>query len=136
MELINPWVPRSAPKTKCGQKSGILKIIMVDGRPIIQVKFQKRQKAHLHTPKGCASKIKEIHPWVSEVCSGNEMRTDRRGLDIRGDANTPPHQPRRAGDKNDTKIIHPPPPSSLIIRIYIFVSVSLFFHIENKWHKV
>ena len=43
----------------------------------------------------CAGKIKEIHPRVSEISSGNEMQTD-----IQVDANTPP-QLRRAGDKKE-----------------------------------
>ena len=30
------------------QISGILKLVMADGRPIKQVKFQNPQKAHLH----------------------------------------------------------------------------------------
>ena len=51
------WFSRSAPETKCCQKSGILKLIMGDV---------------------CVCKIKDIHPRVYEICSGNEMREDGR----------------------------------------------------------
>ena len=39
---------RSIPETKCGQISGTLKIIMADGSPIVWVKLQKFQKAHIN----------------------------------------------------------------------------------------
>ena len=49
---INPptsfRIPRSAQETKCGQESGILKVIMADGRPFKWVKFDKPQKPHIH----------------------------------------------------------------------------------------
>ena len=48
MKYIHHGFPRSAPETKCGQKSGILQLIMADGRPFKNVKFHKTQKPHLH----------------------------------------------------------------------------------------
>ena len=44
----NHGFQRSALETKCGQKSGILKLILADRRLFMWVNFHKPRKAHLH----------------------------------------------------------------------------------------
>ena len=73
----------------------------------------------------CVSKIKEIHARVTELCSGNEMRTSGRGPDGRPDGRTfeatpiPPPPLRRAGDKNSWNILKMAPTASFLVILEI-----------------
>ena len=80
--------PISTPETKCDQ---ILKSMVghLSGSKCIH------PGRRIYTPKACVCEMKEIPPWVSEICSGNEIWA---GGHPRRRHNTPP-QLRRAGDK-------------------------------------
>ena len=54
---------------------------MADGRPFQEVKDHELQKAYQHPLKDMCN-VKDIPSWVSEICSGNEMRTDGRRIKI------------------------------------------------------
>ena len=67
----------------------------------------------------CVSKIKEIHAWVTEFCSGNEMQTSGRGTYF-----YPPPNEVGAGDKNRSNVtnpqkahLHPPSPKEMCVAI-------------------
>ena len=69
----------------------------------------KTPKGTSTPPKGCVSKIKEIHARVTEFCYGNEMRTSGRGTDVRRDGHPRrrqylPPPLRRAGEKNASSL--------------------------------